>query len=169
MNTEIELLESGNSLKIIAIEVDNLIEMDIPKLNFPVKLKGKVDRVDELNGTTRIIDYKSGKVEQNKVEIVDWDLINTDYKKYSKPFQILCYAYMLQKEKKVELPVSAGIISFKNLNQGLLKFAKKDSAYSRNKNYEITEETLAYFETQLKHLIQEICNPDINFVEKELD
>ena len=169
LNTEIELLESGNSLKIIAIEVDNLIEMDIPELNFPVKLKGKVDRVDELNGTTRIIDYKSGKVEQNKVEIVDWDLINTDYKRYSKPFQILCYAYMLQKEKKVELPVSAGIISFKNLNQGLLKFAKKDSAYSRNKNYEITEETLAYFETQLKHLIQEICNPDIDFVEKELD
>ena len=169
LQAEIELLKNGNTLKIIAIEVDNSIAINIPELKYPVILKGKVDRVDELNGTTRIIDYKSGKVEQSKVEIVDWDLLNTDYKSYSKSFQVLCYAYMLQKENTVQLPIEAGIISFKNLKQGFLKFAKKDSTYSRNKNYEISEETLRYFEIQLKNLILEICNPDIDFTEKELD
>ncbi|MBT8246138.1 MAG: PD-(D/E)XK nuclease family protein [Winogradskyella sp.] len=169
IQSEIELLKNGNTLKILAIEVDNSVEIDIPKLNFPIKLKGKVDRVDELNDVVRIIDYKSGKVEQNNVEIVEWDLLNTDYKKFSKPFQILCYAYMLKKEKVIQLPVEAGIISFKNLNQGFLKFATKESTYSRTKNHEVSEETLQNFEIQLKNLIVEICNPDINFIEKELD
>ena len=62
-------------------------------------LTGKVDRIDEYNGVTRIIDYKTGKVEQNKVEIVNWEDITTDYSKYSKSFQLLMYAYMMNKGK----------------------------------------------------------------------
>ena len=169
LNAEIELLQNGNTLKIIAIEVDNSINLNFKELDFPVKIKGKVDRVDELNGTIRIVDYKSGKVDQNKVEIVDWDLLNSDYTKYSKTFQVLCYAYMLEKENIVQLPVEAGIISFKNLKQGFLKFAKKESTYDRNKIHTISEDTLQHFENQLKNLILEICNPEIDFIEKELD
>ena len=168
LDTEIEALKAGHSIKIIAIEVESNAVFNIPELNFPVNITGKVDRVDELNGVTRVIDYKSGKVEQNKVEIVDWDMLNTDYDKYSKTFQVLCYAYMLKQQNIIQLPIEAGIISFKNLKQGFLKFAEKESTYSRKKNHQITEETLRNFETQLKSLILEICNPDINFTEKEV-
>ncbi|GGI56167.1 PD-(D/E)XK nuclease family protein [Winogradskyella haliclonae] len=168
LTTEIEVLKAGNSIKIIAIEVESHVSIDIPEIAFPVTITGKVDRVDELNGKIRVIDYKSGKVEQHMVEIVDWDLLNTDYDKYSKSFQILCYAYMLTQQDIVQFPLEAGIISFKNLKQGLLKFAEKESVYSRKKNHLISEETLQNFETQLKSLIIEICNPDIDFTEKEL-
>lgn len=169
LNSEIKLLENENTLKIIAIEVDNTVPLNIPELDFPINITGKVDRVDELNGVTRIIDYKSGKVEQSNVEIVDWNLLNTDYKKYSKSFQVLCYAYMMKKQNLIKLPVEAGIISFKNLKQGFLKFAEKESTHSRKKNYEISEETLQHFEIQLKSLILEICNPNTDFIEKELN
>ena len=169
LNSEIELLKKGNTLKIVAIEVDNTVAIDIPKLDFSINLTGKVDRVDELNGVTRIIDYKSGKVEQGNVEIVNWDLLNTDYKKYSKSFQVLCYAYMMKKQNLINLPVEAGIISFKNLKNGFLKFSEKESTNSRKKNQKITEETLQNFEKQLKSIIIEICNPEKNFEEKELD
>ena len=169
LNSEIELLKKGNTLKIVAIEVDNTVAIDIPELDFSINLTGKVDRVDELNGVTRIIDYKSGKVEQGNMEIVDWDLLNTNYKKYSKSFQVLCYAYMMKKQNLINLPVEAGIISFKNLKNGFLKFSEKESTHSRNKNQQITEETLQNFEKQLKSIIIEICNPDKNFKEKELD
>ncbi len=168
INTEIESLRAGKELKIIAIEADENIEIDIEGLDFPVKLKGKVDRIDEYDKTIRVIDYKSGKVEQSKVEIVNWEDLTTDYDKYSKSFQILCYAYMMHKLKKIELPIEAGIISFKNLNNGFLKFGKKDSPKSRKKNHNITEETLDNFEIELKKLILEICNPNIDFIEKEL-
>ena len=76
---------------------------------------------------------------------------------------------MMHKKKQIDLPIEAGIISFKNLNSGFLKFGKKESNYSRNKNQLITEETLKSFEIELKKLITEICNPNIDFIEKELD
>ncbi|WP_400075579.1 PD-(D/E)XK nuclease family protein [Winogradskyella sp. R77965] len=170
INSEIESLNAGNQIKILAIEADETIEIKVEGLDFPIKLNGKVDRIDSFNGVTRVIDYKSGKVEQNKVEIVNWEDLTTDYNKYSKSFQILCYAYMMRQINRIELPIEAGIISFKNLNAGFLKFAKKNNAgsYAKKEQY-ITEETLNDFEKEFKKLILEIFNPDINFIEKELN
>tara|TARA_R110002072_G_scaffold203292_1_gene361286 strand:- start:878 stop:3634 length:2757 start_codon:yes stop_codon:yes gene_type:complete len=168
LDLEIKTLKAGDKIKIIAIEADNNITINIPELNFPIKIKGKVDRVDECNGVTRIIDYKTGSVQQNQVEVVNWEDIATDYKKYSKSFQVLTYAYMMQKSNKINLPIEAGIISFKNLSSGFLKFSKKESTFSRSKNALITADTLVDFETELKKLILEICNPKIDFTEKEV-
>jgi ATP-dependent helicase/nuclease subunit B len=169
LNLEIDTLKKGNTIKIIAIEAKHEAVLNIPELNFPVTIKGTVDRVDEFNGITRIIDYKTGKVEQSKVEIVNWEDITTDYTKYSKSFQILMYAYMMNKETPFSSPVEAGIISFKNLNSGFLKFAKKDKtgAYSK-KDSLIAQNTLDNFYNELKSLILEICNPNIPFTEKEI-
>ena len=168
LNIEIESLTKGNEVKIIAIETENNVQINIEELNFKVNLTGKVDRVDKFNGVTRIIDYKTGRVEQGKVEVVDWGNITQDYDKYSKSFQVLMYAYMMFKSKVVTLPLEAGIISFKNLNSGFLKFAKKESQYTRIKEQLITEETLEAFEKELKKLIIEICNPEINFLRKRI-
>ncbi len=169
LNLEIKDLKAGNNIKIIAIEANNNISINIPSLNFPVKLTGMVDRIDEHNGITRIIDYKTGKVEQGDIEIVNWEDITTDYKKYSKSFQVLTYALMMQQSNNITLPIEAGIISFKNLGNGFLKFSKKDKAgaYAK-KEALITEETLTNFNTELEQLILEICNPNIPFTEKEL-
>ncbi|MFD0834892.1 PD-(D/E)XK nuclease family protein [Mariniflexile aquimaris] len=169
LDLEIRDLKAGNQIKIIAIEANNDITLEIHELNFPVKLVGKVDRVDEYNGITRIIDYKTGSVEQGHVEIVDWEAITTDYKKYSKPFQVLSYAYMMHLMGAIKLPVEAGIISFKNLNAGFLKFAKKDkSGRGAQKDFLITNETLDNFKVELNRLILEICNPNIPFTEKDI-
>ncbi len=169
LNLEIKDLKAGNNIKIIAIEANNNISINIPSLNFPVKLTGMVDRIDEHNGITRIIDYKTGKVEQGDIEIVNWEDITTDYKKYSKSFQVLTYALMMQQSNNITLPIEAGIISFKNLGNGFLKFSKKDraGAYAK-KEALITQETLTNFNTELEQLILEICNPNIPFTEKEL-
>ncbi|TXG37302.1 PD-(D/E)XK nuclease family protein [Seonamhaeicola maritimus] len=169
LDLEIKDLKAGNQIKIFAIEAENTISIDIPELDFPVRLTGKVDRVDEYNGVTRIIDYKTGKVNQGDVEIVNWEDISTDYKKYSKSFQVLAYAYMMQQSGGLKFPVEAGIISFKNLGNGFLKFAKKDKpgAWAK-KNTLITQETINSFKTELKRLILEICNPDFPFTEKEI-
>ncbi|GAA3643908.1 PD-(D/E)XK nuclease family protein [Flavivirga jejuensis] len=169
LDLEIEDLKAGNQIKIIAIETNNDVVIDIPELDFPVTITGKVDRVDEFNGITRIVDYKTGRVEQNSVEIVDWTTITIDYSKYSKSFQVLTYAYMMHISNKIQLPVEAGIISFKNLSKGFLKFSKKDKAgtYAK-KDALITQETLDNFSRELIQLILDICNPNIPFTEKEV-
>jgi len=169
LNNEIKELEQGNVIKIVEIEADLSVEINIKELDFPITLKGKVDRVDEHNGTLRIIDYKTGKVEQGNIEIVSWEDISTDYKKYSKSFQILMYAYLMNIRSPFNKTIEAGIISFKNLNNGFLKFGKKEVPNSRKKDTNINSQTLENFETELKKLILEIYNPDVNFIEKEVN
>jgi ATP-dependent helicase/nuclease subunit B len=167
---ELECVEAGDQIKIISLEKEVNTTLLIPELNFPVRLKGTVDRIDECNGTLRIIDYKTGKVIQSKVEIVNWEDLTTDYDKYSKSFQVLAYAYMLNTEIPFTTPVEAGIISFKNL-QGdyFLKFAKKDKAGNgATKDQVISSEILDAYFIELKTLILEICNPEVDFVEKEV-
>ena len=169
LKQELESLDQGNTVKIIKVEADLAVKINIDALDFPLILKGKVDRIDEYNGVLRIIDYKTGKVEQRQVEVVDWETICTDYKKYSKSFQVLMYAYMMNAQKTFKQDVEAGIISFKNLSEGFLKFGKKEAANSRNKNTIIDTETLHNFETELKKLILEIYDPNIAFIEKEVN
>lgn len=162
-----EIAETKNhQIKILGIEEKLNMQLNFPEINFPIVLKGKLDRIDERDGILRIIDYKTGKVESKNVEIVDWENLIIDYD-LSKAFQLLCYAFMYGHENSIQA-VQSGIISFKNLNAGLLKFATKDSKYSRNKNNEITQETLTLFKEELKKLLLEICNPEIPLTEKEV-
>ncbi len=164
INQEIKTVKAGNTIKILQIEVEDAkLKLNIPELDYPVYLKGKVDRVDEFNGLIRIIDYKSGAVKQDYLTIENWEDITSDYTKYSKSFQVLCYALILKNNNVINFPIEAGIISFKNLQAGFLKFTKKEN---RIKDSLITHETLQTFEKQLEKLILEICNINLPFKEK---
>ncbi|MDT0676386.1 PD-(D/E)XK nuclease family protein [Autumnicola musiva] len=166
---ELQRLKSGEEIKILQIERNLKTPVEVNQLPFPVYIRGKVDRVENYNGITRIIDYKTGKVEQNKIEIVDWESITTDYDKYSKSFQVLCYATMLNAGQNFVQPVEAGIISFKNMKGGFLKFCKKDKPGQRSgKKTQVDHDILEAFGAELKILIAEICNPEIPFIEKEV-
>ncbi|MCF1420783.1 PD-(D/E)XK nuclease family protein [Mangrovimonas futianensis] len=166
LDKEIQELQNGNTIKLLAVEEDNKIAIQIPELDFPVFISGKVDRIDEFNGMTRIIDYKSGKVDPGQVEIVNWEDLVTDYDKYSKSFQVLTYALMIYEKQLRTLPFEGGIISFKNLSKGFMKFGIKDNPRSRSKNQLITQEVLKSFEVELKKLIIEIFDLKTPFVEK---
>ncbi|MDN3722984.1 PD-(D/E)XK nuclease family protein [Aequorivita sp. SDUM287046] len=166
IDREIAEVTAGNIIKILQIETPLVMDLPIPELEFPVRIHGKVDRVDEYNGQLRIIDFKTGSVSQADVEIINWKDINLDYK-FSKSFQVLTYALMMN-EKSPLLNAEAGIISFKNLGSGFLKFGVKEKAGNRNKSQIITNETLENFTVELKKLIREICDPNIPFIEKEI-
>lgn len=169
LKTEIKSLKEGNSIKVLKVEDKLKCKFSVEELDFPVFLKGTVDRVDEFNGKLRIIDYKTGKVDQSKVEVVEWEEITLDYDKYSKPFQILTYALMMNYKESLPEHSEAGIISFKNLQGGFLNFCKKDKkGYGAKKQRDITPEILDSFQEQLKKLILEIFDPKTPFVEKEL-
>ncbi|PKA83000.1 PD-(D/E)XK nuclease superfamily protein [Ulvibacter sp. MAR_2010_11] len=167
INLEISEISAGNTIKIIQIETDLKVEIPIEGLSFPVAIGGKVDRVDEYNGVLRIVDYKTGMVQQGELEIVDWNLIAEEYK-YSKAFQVLAYALMMNGSVPI-VSAEAGIISFKNLNNGFLKFGTKEKPGSRTKDQLVTQATLDSFTEELKKLLLEICNPTIPFTEKEIE
>ncbi|WP_415376185.1 PD-(D/E)XK nuclease family protein [Patiriisocius sp. Uisw_017] len=163
---EIKNIEAGNKITVLRLEHDLIIPIQIPQLDFEVNIRGSVDRVDKYNNQLRIIDYKTGKVNQSEVEIIDWSVLRKDYK-YSKAFQVLTYTTMYN-ANKASTDTEAGIISFKNLSGGFLKFGIKESVGSRKKNQKIDQEVLALFKEELIQLILEICDPLIPFIEKEI-
>ncbi|MCX2678940.1 PD-(D/E)XK nuclease family protein [Galbibacter sp. EGI 63066] len=160
-------LKKGKQIKILEVESKLKTKIHIDGFDFPIYLQGKVDRVEEEDGVINIIDYKTGKVQQGEVEIVDWENLTEDYK-YSKAFQVLCYAYMMKNESPFN-QFQGGIISFKNLQSDILKFAKKDKAgRGAKKDHTIDDNVIAKFNSQLQVLIQSIFDIHSPFQEKEV-
>jgi ATP-dependent helicase/nuclease subunit B len=164
---KMELLEiqQGNELIIRSLENKLEASLDIPELNFLVKLRGTVDRIDTFNGTTRIIDYKTGLVKQTDLNLSDWETLFTDYDKHSKKIQVLAYALMSEQALNFG-NTRAGILSFRNLSAGFLPFNNK--ANPEGNPDLIFQKTLIDFKTELNKIIVEICNPNIPFTEKEI-
>lgn len=163
---ELKQIEAGNEIQIIAIEGDFNTTMQLPNINFPIKIKGKVDRLDRLNGKLRVIDYKTGKVEASKLKVFDWTMLRTE-ESYSKALQLLMYAYMYQQKHRPTEPLLAGIISFKKLNEGALYFGTKESARGRKVDNAITAETFQLFLEEFEQLILEIYNSTIPFTDED--
>ena len=92
-----------------------------------------------------------------------WEKIREEYS-FSKAFQILTYALIYNNTVPIT-QVYGGIISFKNLGGGFLKFGVKEQS---KKDHVITQQTLELFKEQLVSLIQEICDMTIDFKEKEV-
>ena len=159
LEQELKQLSAGKQVKILELEYTMETILAVDEIDFPVKLIGQADRIDEIDGVLRIIDYKTGKVEQKDLQVKDWSLITTDYK-FSKSFQVLQYAFMYTQMNKISLTsnsVESGIISFKNLSAGFLKVNKR----------KVDEEAIDSFITELKQLFLQIYNTNIPFVENE--
>ena len=162
---EIEVLEQGKSLKILALEKKLEKKIKIEGIDFLIKIKGVVDRVDELDGKLRIIDYKTGKVEQNQLKIPDFSIIHTDYK-YTKALQVMLYAYLYKQENSsLDGNMEAGIISFRNLKSGFIKMNFSEAR--GGKDFDITKERITDFLEELTYIIKEILNPNQPFIENQ--
>jgi ATP-dependent helicase/nuclease subunit B len=157
------LKDKKNQLKIIATEENLSAEIEIDGIDFPIKIHGNVDRVDELNGEIRIIDYKSGMVQSSELKVLDFEQLRA--KEQYKAIQVLLYGYLFTKSKNYDSSktLKAGIFSFKNLNQGFLSI--NFSSNYRTPDYTITQEKLEEFLVEIKAYIKEIYNPAIDFIE----
>ena len=121
LSLEKKVLKEGHQVKILGTELALETLFTVPGIDFPIKIKGIVDRIDEFDGVTRIIDYKTGKVNAADLKVLNFEEIQTV--KYSKAIQILLYAFLYSQNNslKTKPSLQAGIISFKNLKGGLLK------------------------------------------------
>jgi hypothetical protein len=124
LKVELESIKNGDAIKILHLEKACERILEHPSLPFPIKIAGKVDRIEERNGLIRIIDYKTGKVEKTNVTLKSWRGL-TDEIKNDKIIQVLAYAFMYENEANGK-PIEAGIISFKNLKSGFLPFNFKE-------------------------------------------
>ena len=148
-----------NSITIVALEERYEILLDFPELDFPIKLKGFLDRVEDINGLRCISDYKTGRVTPAEVKISNI-LESISEANKTKAFQLLCYSLLYSKNHELSA-MQGAIYPIKTIRQGLLSL-------SLNRNTVLTPEDIIAFETQLKTLILEIFNPQFDFAETRL-
>jgi ATP-dependent helicase/DNAse subunit B len=162
LQLEKRLLEQDDAVKVLFLEKNFEAVLQDVRLPFPIKIKGNVDRIELRNGKLRIIDYKTGKVEQNGLAIQNWNGLTDDIK-HDKIIQLLCYAFMVQAEfPNTEMEV--GIISFKNLKAGFMPFQIKEGREVILN--EVDDTVLEDFKTELITLLKKILDEQTPFVEQ---
>jgi hypothetical protein len=154
LNHDLDLIRQGNTLEIVDIErrFEN-VEFYLDGSD-KISFLGFIDRIDKLNGTLRIIDYKTAKIKNLHVKIdennVEEYFHNSDRKQ---ALQLCIYHYVVQHLPEFwGYPIETGIWSFAEAKKGMvpLVFDKGDIDDAMK---------------SVKSLILEILNPDINFVE----
>ncbi|RKS26172.1 PD-(D/E)XK nuclease superfamily protein [Flavobacterium endophyticum] len=161
LKLELQEIENGDAVKIIALEKTYERLLEHPKLPFPVLIKGNVDRIEQRNGKIRIIDYKTGKVDGKEVSLKQWDKLTSEIKN-DKIIQVLAYAFMYAPHLQGQ-EMEVGILSFKNLKSGFLTFNFKED----KTEISIIDDAISgnYIE-QLVLLLNEILDKEIPFQEK---
>jgi ATP-dependent helicase/nuclease subunit B len=162
LKLEKKLLEENEVVKVLFLEKNFEQLLEDVRLPFPVNIKGNVDRIELRNNKLRIIDYKTGKVEQNSLSIQTFDGITLAIKN-DKIIQLLCYAFMIQSEFP-NTEIEAGIISFKNLKVGFMPFQIKEGRDVITNL--IDTSVLEAFKTELIGLLNEILDREFPFEEK---
>ena len=153
LKVEQQKVKEGNSITILGLEKKFNHTIEIDGIG-PVVLNGEIDRIDRYNGVLRIIDYKSGAIDPNKLFFSDLNEINGD-KKRRALFQLLFYCHSFKEEIKHEKQVTAGIICFKNMERYLLPLGKKIKGVKEPDLF-LTEEGILSFESYLIDTIKEI-------------
>jgi hypothetical protein len=161
LKVELESIKNGDAIKILHLEKGCEGILEHPSLPFPIKIAGKVDRIEERNGVIRIIDYKTGKVEKTSVTLKSWKDLTKEIKN-DKIIQILAYAFMYEKEANGK-PIEAGIISFKNLKSGFLPFSFKEGKEGKTT---IDTTILNDYLEQMVLLLNEVLDVEKPFEEK---
>lgn len=154
-------LRKKDTIKILALEKKLEMNYNMSGLDFPIKVHGIVDRIEERNGEIRIIDYKTGYVDKRYLTVLESQQFIADYD-YSKALQLMMYASMYFDTETITKPVVAGIIAFKSLNSGFLQLK-----FSRSKSQEnfISSEHVSTFMETIATVFSEILDPEHPFIE----
>ncbi len=152
LTQEIKLLENTKTELHIKL-LEKQLGVDVSVNGNKVFLKGKADRIDVCNNQLRIVDYKTGSVDEKDLKIESV----AEVLEKPKAFQVLFYAYLYAKEHQlVHEVLTSGIVSLKKPSNGFMPLLI-------NKNETITPTILAEFETLLLQLLTEIANPELVF------
>ena len=158
-----------------------LVDVVYSTENKQIKIGGNIDRIDQIENSIHLIDYKTGKAKLDFKQIEDLFSDNEKLRNNA-VFQLIIYSYLYEKNRKTT--ASVGVITNRqnelvgdNTNKGNIipnVYAIKE-LYNTNceTNLKIGKDAFSYlaieneFEQRLKNLLNEIFNLSINFTQTE--
>ena len=117
-------IQAGNVIEIVALEQKLSMTQSVTGISGPVTYKGTVDRVDRFNGNIRVLDYKTGHL--NDLGIMDWNDLALD-PELGQARQLLMYAMLWNTHHPDNPATWAGIIALKQYKKGALYVGEKTS------------------------------------------
>lgn len=137
---------------------------------FPITVKGEermltlygiIDRVDQRNGVTRIVDYKTGRDEVGFTSIED--LFDAESDKQNKALvQTLFYTYVYEQAKGIS-GVEPNLYIVRKMREEGTLFYLKENRKRVLLQAENLEELKGNFTNLLRQKLEELFNPDIPF------
>lgn len=157
---DLKLVKNGSALEILDLEKEINCDFFLDEnQNDKISFYGFIDRIDRLDGITRVIDYKTAKPKKltvnlgkNKEEKLPELFFNDDYKQ---ALQLSIYKYCIKNVSHINPDnIETAIWSFAEVNNGPQKL-----------NFVDIEDNEV--EDSIRNLIFEILNPEVAFEEKE--
>ena len=157
---EIKFLKANKSMKIIGLEENLFASIYVPEHKTNVNLTGNADRIDQVGNTIRIIDYKSGSV--NDSDVVIKKNVNELKDLSEKSLQLLIYKYLYKKAHNniAADDIEPGIIGLRKISKGVFSLSNNSSLF-------IGEDLIEDFESKLSAIYNEILDKDIPFKQTE--
>lgn len=111
LNERIRLLEDGLNWRVLELEApfNKELRIDSPMGTVSVRIKGRMDRVDEVNGVIQVIDLKTGAVEPKELA-VEHPKSLLEARDPRKALQLLVYAWAYLSANPASHGVQAAII-----------------------------------------------------------
>lgn len=155
IHSEKRSLENGKTMKILELEKKLLYIFD--SQGYKVKLTGRADRIDTVDGLIRIIDYKTGNIDDKEV-VVEKKCENIGMLS-DKALQLLIYKFLYLKENENINPeqVTPGIFGLRKPKHGIFTLDIKQ--------YSLNEDFMNTCEEYVKGLYDEILNKEIPFIQ----
>jgi len=141
------------------VQLDTYLTINQPEKNFKVKFKGKIDRVDEVGDTVRIIDYKTGKVNSTSLYIKDLDQL-MDKPEKKEAFQLMSYQWLYRENYSRQGVLRPAIFSFPAYTNDYMTLKIADNSGSE-------QAMIDGFKDRVGRIMEEIFNKEIAFRQTE--
>jgi hypothetical protein len=155
--------------QLIAAEADytRKLQIEVKHRKMEVRLGGKIDRIDRVNGRLRVIDYKTGQTNQSFTNIDS--LFDREYGYRNRAAMQILYYTWLAGSSFPDDSILPGLYTMKGIFEE--EFHPALNRTSRGKEGKILSfrELEEPFLEHLRAVIQDLFNPDVPFLQRKED
>ena len=140
--------------------LEQKLEQRVSFEDYQLYFHGNTDRVEHVDGTVGIADYKTGDSKKGKVKIDDMALLRSS-PEYSKAFQLMMYAWLYRGQYGKQA---------KGIRSGIYWLRHADGKYEsllKDGSDLIQDSTINAFQDVLMDIIAGMVNPEMPFTKTE--